>query len=158
MASGKKEKLSSSLEDYLETIFNLTAESDVARSKDIAEELGVSRSSVTGALRVLKRKGLANYEPYGYVTLTEDGKVTAENIARKHEILKSFFVDVLGISTDVGQEAACRAEHSLGSEVIDRLLSFIQFITGVEDNGDDLRGAFSRFCEKKPSGYFKDQS
>jgi len=49
--------LSSSLEDYLEAIYNLTVESNIARSKDIAESLGVSRASVTGALRVLKEKG-----------------------------------------------------------------------------------------------------
>ncbi len=48
------------MEDYLEAIFNLAGESSVARNKDIAELLGVSRSSVTGALRVLKEKGLAN--------------------------------------------------------------------------------------------------
>ena len=66
--------LSSSLEDYLEAIFNLLKESNIARSKDIAESLGVSRASVTGALRVLKEKGLANYKPYDYITLTETGR------------------------------------------------------------------------------------
>ena len=70
MVTAKSDNLSASLEDYLEAILNLTSESNVARSKDIAKLLSVSRSSVTGALRVLKKKGLANYKPYDYVTLT----------------------------------------------------------------------------------------
>ena len=74
MAKPEKIELSASLEDYVEAIFNLVGESKVARCKDIAQSLGVSRSSVTGALRLLKDKGLANYEPYGYVTLTDDGQ------------------------------------------------------------------------------------
>jgi DtxR family Mn-dependent transcriptional regulator len=65
--------LSASLEDYLEAIYNLAEAKKVARSRDIAEALGVSRASVTGALRALKEKGLIEHEPYGYVTLTEAG-------------------------------------------------------------------------------------
>lgn len=72
--AAKGNKLSASLEDYLEAIFNLAGESNVARSKDIAQSLGVSKASVTGALRVLKEKELANYKPYDFVTLTEVGK------------------------------------------------------------------------------------
>jgi len=51
MAAAQSANLSASLEDYLEAIFNLAGESNIARSKDIAKLLGVSRASVTGALR-----------------------------------------------------------------------------------------------------------
>ena len=63
MAAANNNDLSASLEDYLEAIFNIASQSKIARSKDIAKMLGVSKSSVTGALRALKEKGLANYEP-----------------------------------------------------------------------------------------------
>ena len=56
--TAKKVNLSASLEDYLEAIFNLARKTDVARSRDIAEKLDVSKSSVTGALRLLKKKAL----------------------------------------------------------------------------------------------------
>ena len=79
----KNYKLSASLEDYLEAILNLGSENNFARSKDIAQLLGVSRASVTGALRVLKKKGLANYKPYDYVTLTKSGRVAAGEIGRQ---------------------------------------------------------------------------
>jgi DtxR family Mn-dependent transcriptional regulator len=139
--------LSASLEDYLEAIFNLAKESKIARSKDIAKSLGVSRASVTGALRVLKDKGLANYKPYDYVTLTETGRENAAEVAKKHKILKSFFIDVLGIEPNIAQESACKAEHTLGPEVIARLLCFIEFITQNDKSGHNLTDKFKRFCK-----------
>lgn len=141
--------LSSSLEDYLEAIFNLAKESNIARSKDIAKLLGVSRASVTGALRVLKEKGLANYRPYDYVTLTEAGQATAAEIDKKHKILKSFFTDVLGIESKTAQEAACKAEHALGPEIIARLLCFIEFVSHNSKNGRNLADQFQKFCKKQ---------
>ena len=148
MALSKKEKLSASLEDYLEAIFDLTSESKVARSKDIAESLGVARSSVTGALKLLKEKRLINYKPYGYVTLTDSGKKAASEIAKKHEILKSFFVDVLGIKINSAQQAACKAEHALGAKVIARLLSFIEFVTKENNNGQSFKDDFKTFFQE----------
>lgn len=147
MASTKSDKLSASLEDYLEAIFNVAGDSDVARSKDIAKLLGVSKSSVTGALRSLRQKQLVNYKPYDYVTLTETGKATAAKIARKHDILKSFFADVLGIDADTAHRAACKAEHALGAEIIAKLLHFIEFATHENKNGYDLARKFTKFCK-----------
>lgn len=150
MAEGNKSQLSASLEDYLEVIFNLASEANVARSKDIAKRLAVSKSSVTGALRVLKKKGLANYEPYDYVTLTDAGRAAAEQIVRKHNVLKSFFENVLGVETDVAQQAACRAEHTLGPEIITKLLSFIEFVTQNNKNGYYLVDEFQQFFKSRP--------
>jgi len=143
--------LSSSLEDYLEAIFNLSKESNIARSKDIAKSLGVSRASVTGAMRVLKEKGLANYKPYDYVTLTETGRATAAEIAKKHKILESFFINVLGIEPNTAQEAACKAEHTLGPGIIAKLLCFIEFVNYSSKNGCDLSDQFQKFSRKQMS-------
>jgi len=145
--SSTTQKLSASQEDYLEAIFNLASDSQGARSKDIAEALGVARSSVTGALQTLKEKGLANYRPYGCITLTRRGRAAAEGIVRKHNILKSFFVNVLGVDNEVAQPAACRAEHALGPEIIGRLLSFIEYVTASHKNGHDVIGEFRKFHE-----------
>lgn len=149
--TSENDNLSSSLEDYLEAIFNLAKDSNIARSKDIAKSLGVSRASVTGALRVLKDKGLANYKPYDYVTLTESGRETAAEVAKKHKILKSFFIDVLGIEPNAAQQAACKAEHSLGPGIIAKLLCFIEFVSHSSKNGCDLVDQFQQFCKKKMS-------
>jgi len=146
MTKSDKIELSASLEDYIEAIFNLAGDSKVARSKDIAKSLGVSKSSVTGALKLLKEKELINYEPYGYVTLTQAGQAAAGEIVAKHNVLKSFFVDVLGVEADLAQEAACRAEHALGPEIISRLLAFSEFAAQTAKNGYDLTEDFEQFC------------
>ncbi|HUT29019.1 MAG TPA: metal-dependent transcriptional regulator [Sedimentisphaerales bacterium] len=149
MTAAKRNDLSASLEDYLEAIYNLTGPSRVARSRDIAELLGVSKASVTGALRLLKKKGLANYKPYDFVTLTEKGRAAAAEVARRHDILRSFFVDVLGVDPDTATRAACKAEHTLGPKVIARLLRFIEFVTHENQNGYDLAGRFRKYYRRK---------
>lgn len=149
MAKTKNNNLSASLEDYLEAIFNLSGDSNVAHSKDIAKLLGVSKSSVTGALRVLKERRLANYKPYDSITLTKTGRTAAAEIVHKHNILKSFFVNVLGVETDIAHQAACKAEHTLGPEVITRLLCFIEFVTSNNKKGYDMAAKFKKFYHNK---------
>ena len=147
--AAKNSDLSASLEDYLEAIFNLADQANHAHSKDIAATLDVSKASVTGALQVLKEKGLINYRPYGSITLTKAGQAAAAEVVKKHNVLKSFFAKVLGVKKDIAQQAACRAEHILGPEVIARLLAFIDFVTQENKDGYDLANKFKGFCKKR---------
>jgi len=148
MAKGKEMKLSESLEDYLEAIFNLSDDSGITRAKDVAEALGVAKSSVTGALRQLAAKGLVNYRPYEYITLTKKGQAEAARVAGKHGVLKSFFTDVMGIDAGAAQEAACRAEHALGPAVMNRLVEFVDFVMRPDEGGVSAAGRFRDTCEK----------
>ena len=152
MAVERKKKLSASLEDYLEAIFNLAGQAEGARCTDIAERLGVSKASVTGALQSLKKKGLANYEPYGCVTLTRSGQKAAAEVANRNKVLMSFFVDVLGVDVDAAQQAACKAEHALGAEIIARLLHLREFVTESDKSGRCLTKEFMRFCDRSGQG------
>ena len=145
----KKAKLSASLEDYLEAIYNLAGESNITRSRDIADQLGVSRASVTGALRALKEKSLVNYQPYNYISLTKSGQTAAAEIANKHRILKSFFIDILDVKSDIAQQAACKAEHALGPDIIAKLLSFVEFVSHNNKNGHNLIMEFKKFCNNR---------
>jgi DtxR family Mn-dependent transcriptional regulator len=148
MVQHKNTDLSESLEDYLETIFNLSDRSGIARAKDVAETLGVAKSSVTGALRLLAEKGMVNYRPYDYITLTKKGAVEANRVAGKHSVLKSFFIDVLDIESDVAQEAACKAEHALGPAIIGRLVRFIDLAMQPDKEGVSLAGRFHELCNQ----------
>ncbi len=122
------QKLSDSMEDYLEAIFLLIRDKTVARSKDIAEKMQVNRSSVTGALQALRERGLVNYEPYGFVTLTVDGAELAKRVLRRHVALREFMVTVLAIDEEEADEAACRMEHGVSKHIIDRFVDFAEFI------------------------------
>jgi DtxR family Mn-dependent transcriptional regulator len=81
--------------------------------------------------------------------LTETGQAAAAEIAKKHRVLKSFFTDVLCIESKTAQEAACKAEHTLGPGIIDKLLFFIEFVSHRSENGCDLTGQFQKFCKKQ---------
>lgn len=147
MSQIKTAKLSASLEDYLEAIFHLAAEHSVARSKDIAETLAVSRASVTGALRALSQKGLVHYKPYDVVSLTAKGHREAEKIIRRHTVLESFFKDILGLDAQLSRESACKAEHALGQQVVGRMMKYIEFATMQTAVGHSQVSDFERFCK-----------
>jgi len=140
--------LSASLEDYIEAISHIVDEKKVARGKDIAKRLKVSRASVTEALRSLSKKGLVNYEPYEVITLTEMGEVVAGDVIRRHEALKDFFIKVLAIDENIAEESACRIEHAAPPEVINRLIRFVKFIEVCPRGGSELIKGFSEYCDK----------
>jgi DtxR family Mn-dependent transcriptional regulator len=141
--------LSESLEDYLEAIERIEEEKRAARPKDIARHLGVSPPSVTAALQNLGARGLVNYHPYDLVTLTPRGRRVARDVIRRHEGLQRFFVDILRIDVEEADRVACDMEHAIPSHVMDRLLTFIDFIadsphgglTWSPDSGFGLRSA-----------------
>ena len=145
----EKTDLSASLEDYIEAIYHIIGQKLVARSKEIATRLDVSRASVTEALRALSKKGLINYAPYEAITLTDKGKIVAEDVVFRHEALKRFFVEVLAIGPEVAEEGACKIEHSAPPEIIAQMISFTKFIKVRPRGGEDLIDGFAEYCAKK---------
>jgi DtxR family transcriptional regulator, Mn-dependent transcriptional regulator len=120
--------VTASQEDYLEAIFLLSEEKRVARSKEIAERLRVTKASVTGALRQLKASGLVNHDPYSYITLTPEGERIARDVTRRHEILADFLYRVLGLDTKTADENACRIEHAIDKDVLEKLVDFVAYL------------------------------
>ena len=120
--------LTSSMEDYLEAIYHLEKDRRIARVRDIASRLGVKMSSVSSALKSLSSRGLISYDPHQYITLTQTGIERAEEIVRRHEILRRFLVRILQVDGEVAEENACRMEHHLDPEVTEKLVDFMEFI------------------------------
>jgi DtxR family transcriptional regulator, Mn-dependent transcriptional regulator len=143
--------LSASLEDYIEAIYNIIQEKQAVRAKDIAKELKVSRSSVTGALHALADKNLINYAPYDIITLTNLGKNLAKNVVHRHTALKDFFTEVLGIENDEAENSACRLEHEISDVVLERLVQFVEFIDTCPRAGTKWAKGFGYFCENPDS-------
>jgi DtxR family Mn-dependent transcriptional regulator len=131
------EILSESLEDYLETILELQQAKTVARSKDIAEKLDIKRGSVTGMLKKLAERKLIDYEPYGYVTLTPEGKKIAAEIEKRHIFLKDFFSRVLDINEETADRTACQMEHSMDKATFRKFQEFIKKIDACPNCGVD---------------------
>ena len=125
--------LTESMEDYLEAIAELTAVDGHAHVKEIAEKLAVKLPSVTGALRQLAAQGLIIYNSRYPVQLTDAGKAVADEVIRRHTILKKFFSDILGLPPEQATETACHLEHVVDSDTIER---FIIFSEAIENRTD----------------------
>ena len=141
------EGLSASLEDYLEVIFHLEGSNRVARAKDIADQMNVQRASVTGALKALAARGLINYSPYSFITLTPSGRDIAREVIRRHKILKEFFANTLQLGPEDAEANACRIEHAIDPAAIERLVRFVEFMSICPRTGTDWFDAFARFCK-----------
>ena len=66
------------------------------------------------------------------------------------EIIKSFFVNILGVDEPAAQKAACKAEHALGSTIVSQLLNFMEFVSQNNGDGQDLAKQFNQFCKDNP--------
>lgn len=113
--------MTESLEMYLETISVLRERTKLARVTDIARELGVSKPSVHAALHELERRGLIEHEHYGEVFLSPAGKAASTEIRRRHDLLTSFLRNVVGVCAETAERDACRIEHYLSKETMDRI-------------------------------------
>ncbi|MBQ1715144.1 MAG: metal-dependent transcriptional regulator [Firmicutes bacterium] len=116
-----KRSLGKSSEDYLEAMLMLKEERGYVRSVDIAEHLGVSKPSVSIAVKKLKENGYLEMDRSGFITLTESGHEIAERIYTRHKTLTSFF-EMLGVDPEIAQEDACLVEHDLSEETFSALL------------------------------------
>jgi DtxR family Mn-dependent transcriptional regulator len=121
-------EISSSLEDYLETIYLLAQQHGFARVKDIARARDVKAASVSIALRKLAELGLVRYERREYIALTPPGEQAGRRIFTRHRLLTRFFEEVLRMPADAAGEQACAMEHSLTDEAMDRLVRFFEFL------------------------------
>jgi len=120
------DSLTASKQDYLETILDLTAEAGQVRSIDIARALGVSRASVNKSLGFLKESGLIEHEHYGDVKLTEAGLRAARQVRARHNLLKLFLIDILKVSPDTAEQDACRMEHAISRETVEKLEVYLK--------------------------------
>ena len=144
----KAAELSESLEDYLEVILDLEREKKVARAKDIAQRLGIQPGSVTGGLKSLEEKHLINYEPYSFITLTEEGEKLAVAISRRHGALKEFLIRVLQLDEITAEATACRMEHAIDETSMGRLVSFVEYLFQCPRGGDSFIQGFAEYIQR----------
>ena len=110
-----------SKEDYLRVIFELSKSKESIRSSDVAEKLGITRASVSRMMTELKKSGLIEKEKYGSVVLTERGYKLAAQIKNKHDLIKLFLTNVLGVSESIANIDACSMEHAVSHETAEKL-------------------------------------
>ncbi|OYU81009.1 MAG: iron-dependent repressor [Flavobacterium sp. BFFFF1] len=113
-------------ENYLKTIYHLTSltGSEVSTNA-IAEKMETKASSVTDMLKKLSEKDLVNYKKYQGVSLTENGRLAAKMIVRKHRLWEVFLVEKLDFSWDEVHDIAEQLEHIKSEKLINKLDDFL---------------------------------
>lgn len=112
-----------SVENYVKAIYHISTASaeGLATTSELARRLGVAPASVTGMLRTLAESGLAVYQAYEGVRLTEAGRRLALCVVRRHRLVELFLVHTLGLSWDEVHEEAEHWEHVVSDRVLDRI-------------------------------------
>ena len=134
-------------ENYLKAIYHLTASNDAEVSTNaIAEMMETKASSVTDMLKKLSEKDLVNYKKYQGVSLTENGRLSAKMIVRKHRLWEVFLVEKLNFSWDEVHDIAEQLEHIKSEQLINRLDDFLGNPT-EDPHGDPIPDANGRIIK-----------
>ena len=116
------------LENYLETIYNLSRDKNhksAIRITDIAEELGRSKASVNTAIKSLVELGHLKHEHYGDIELTQSGTDIGRDLAERHAIFFHFLTNVLGVEEELADKEACLIEHTMSKDTVNKFKAFL---------------------------------
>lgn len=115
-------ELSSAAQDYLKMIWSATEWSATPITVGaMAERMGVKPSTVSDGIRRLAKQGLVTHAPYGSIELTQTGKDHAVEMVRRHRLLETFLVNVLGYGWDEVHDEAEILEHAVSATMITRI-------------------------------------
>ena len=107
-------KIQKSAQDYLETMLMLHQRRGFIRSVDVAEQLGVTKPSVSYATKRLRENG------YGLITLTQAGLDIAQSMYERHTVLTEVLMQ-LGVEEEIAREDACKMEHDISQQTFEAL-------------------------------------
>ncbi len=109
-----------SAEDYLEAILRLRETKGLVRSVDIAQLLGVTKPSVSFAMKKLRENDFIRMDQDNFITLTQTGEDIAMRVYDRHKTIMSF-LQAIGVSEAVAREDACKLEHDISEESFNAL-------------------------------------
>ena len=118
------------MEDYVEAVLFCANAQGLARVSDIRDLLGVKTPSVTGAMKLLAENGYVVHEPYGGIKLTAKGRRAAEDVKKRHAILSRFLTQVLGVTPKPADMDACKMEHAVSKETLEKLHAYLHKMAG----------------------------
>jgi DtxR family Mn-dependent transcriptional regulator len=133
-------------EMYLRTIYELAEEGIVPLRARIAERLGHSGPTVSQTVARMERDGLVVVSGDRHLELTDDGRLKAMRVMRKHRLAERLLTDVIGLDWEFVHEEACRWEHVMSDRVERRLVDLLDHphhspygnpIPGLAELGED---------------------
>ena len=116
-------KNNNSSEDYLKCILVLKEKHGHVRSVDIANEMGVTKPSVSNAMKKLRKEGLILFDDEGFISFSDTGKEIAEKVHDKHLLITKVLMRI-GVSEKTASKEACMIEHAISDETYRCLQNF----------------------------------
>ena len=113
-------KIHESAEDYLEMILMLSESKGEVRSVDIAAGLGVTKPSVSFAMKQLRENGYILMDKDSLITLTDAGMEIAQRIYTRHKVLTQYLMQ-LGVNEQTARQDACKIEHDISPETFEAI-------------------------------------
>lgn len=115
-------QLTAVAQDYLKIVWSLQEWStEPVTTKLLAERLGVVTSTVSETVRRLTGQGLLEHPRYGSIELTPAGRDHAVKIVRRHRLIETFLVSVLGYTWDEVHDEAEVLEHAVSDLMVERI-------------------------------------
>jgi len=113
--------ITSTVEDYLATIYRVASENQKSTTTIIADKMRVSRGTVTSMFKKLAESKLITHVPYRGVSLTATGEKIALEIIRHHRLIELYLQNTMGVPWEKVHEEADKLEHILSEEIEDRI-------------------------------------
>lgn len=114
-------ELTSTLEAYLEAIFELDEIGERVTQARLARWFGVSPPAVSETVRRLQRLEVVSMDRDHTIVLTDDGRTTAAQMARRHRLIERFLVDVLAVPWHMADEEARKMEPGVSAVVEEQM-------------------------------------
>lgn len=118
-------KIKESAENYLEAILVIKKRNGFVRSIDVANELGVTKPSVSVAMKSFKNEGYIKMSELGEITLTPKGAEIAEKVYERHNVIANILL-MLGVSEENAYADSCKIEHVISEESFNKIKDFIR--------------------------------
>lgn len=113
-------RLCSSGEDYLKAIHILQQSKGSVRSMDVSAYMGVSRPSVSQAVKSLRKMGFLRMHKDYTLHLTNAGKEVSEKLLERHHFFTEYLRDA-GVDANTAEKEACRIEHAISEDSFQKL-------------------------------------
>ncbi|QHT56168.1 metal-dependent transcriptional regulator [Cellulomonas sp. H30R-01] len=122
MSSQPTPPLTAVTQDYLKVVWSAQEWSaQPVTTKMLAARLGVGASTVSETVRRLADAGYLTHQPYGAVELTAEGRRHALAMVRRHRLVETFLVEVLGYGWDEVHDEAEVLEHAVSDLFVERI-------------------------------------
>jgi len=141
--------LTPNMEMYLKTIYEIGGDGAPPRVKAIADRLGVTMPSVSGAVDTLQHRGLVQHDPYGAVRLTRKGTRVARDVKERNDLLYRFLLDVLQLPEAIASRDACVLEHVVSPKTLEQLSLFLEFTRVSKDGASQIVDDFSDWLKSQ---------